>query len=65
MSWAEQLALQLRVQGARLSGSLMGPAVISVQKTLAPLSGLQAEFERLERVTSQAGPLAYCFCSVQ
>jgi protease IV len=65
LSWAEQLVLQLRVGAARLSGAVLGPAVDSVQASMAPLAGLQEEYERFSRLTSSEGPLAYCFCSVQ
>lgn len=65
LSWAEQLALQLRVQTARLSGQVLGPAVDSVRTSLAPLAGLQKEYARVERVIEASGPLAYCFCTVQ
>ncbi len=65
LSWAEQLALQLRVSAARLSGRVLGPAMNSLQASLAPLAGLQKEYARLERMTSSARPLAYCFCAVE
>ncbi len=65
LSWAEQLVLQLRVSAARLSGSVLGPAMDSVQESLGPLAGLQKEYARLGRLTSSARPLAYCFCSVE
>jgi protease IV len=65
LSWAEQLALQLRVSAARVSGKVLGPAVNSVQKSLAPLAGLQKEYARIERMMASARPLAYCFCEVK
>ncbi len=65
LSWAEQLALQLRISAAKLSGKILGPAVNSAQASLAPLAGLQKEYARLERLTSASGPLAYCFCTVE
>jgi protease IV len=65
LSWAEQLVLRLRVQAARLSGMVLGPAVDSVEASLAPLAGLQQEYARLARLTSSPEPLAYCFCSVE
>jgi protease-4 len=65
LSWAEQLALQLRVSSARLSGRVLGPAMNSMQENIGPLAGLQKEYARLERLTSSARPLAYCFCAVE
>jgi protease-4 len=65
LSWAEQLALQLRVSSARLSGRVLGPAMNSMQESIGPLAGLQKEYARLERLTSSARPLAYCFCAVE
>jgi protease-4 len=65
LSWAEQLVLQLRVAVARLSGTVLEPAVVSVQAGMAPLAGLQEEYARFSRLISSEGPLAYCFCSVQ
>jgi protease IV len=65
LSWAEQLVLRLRVQGVKLSGMVLGPAVDSVETSLAPLAGLQQEYARVTRLTSSPGPLAYCFCSVE
>jgi protease-4 len=65
LGWAEQLALQLRVRSARLSGMLLGPAIKSVQLDLAPLASLQKEYARVARLASDSRPLAYCFCSVE
>jgi protease IV len=65
LSWAEQLVLQLRVNAARLSATVLGPAVDHVEASLAPLAGLQKEYARLARLTSSSGQLAYCFCTVQ
>jgi protease IV len=65
LSWAEQLALQLRVSAARLSGHVLGPSVSSMQASLRPLSGLQKEYARVERLTAASRPLAYCFCTVE
>jgi protease-4 len=65
LSWAEQLALQLRVSSARVSGRVLGPAMKSMQENIGPLAGLQKEYARLERLTSLARPLAYCFCAVE
>ncbi|MEO8315797.1 MAG: signal peptide peptidase SppA [Pseudomonadota bacterium] len=65
LSWAEQLVLQLRVGAARLSGMVFGPAVESVEASVAPLAGLQKDYAQLLRLTSSPGPLAYCFCAVK
>jgi protease IV len=65
LSWAEQLMLQLRVSGARLSGMVLGPAVNSVQAQFAPLAALRDEYTRLQRLTATPRPLAYCLCQVQ
>jgi protease IV len=65
LSWAEQLALRLRVSGATLSGKVLGPAVNSVQQALQPFAGLQEEYARLQRLTASPRPLAYCFCGAE
>ncbi|MEO6184725.1 MAG: signal peptide peptidase SppA [Steroidobacteraceae bacterium] len=65
LSWAEQLAMRFRVSGARLAAMLTGPALNSVQTTLAPLAGMQKEYARIQRLTAATRPLAYCFCSAE
>ena len=65
LSWAEQLALQLRIRGAGYSGAILGPAVREVRAALSPLAPLQGEFTRVQRLVSSPRPLAYCFCSVE
>ncbi len=65
LSWAEQLALQLRIKGAQLSGMVLGPAVDSVRMQLEPFEKLRGEFARFERLTATPRPLAYCFCAVE
>jgi len=65
LSWAEQLALQLRIRGARYSGAILGPAVREVRAALSPLAPLQGEMTRVQRLISSPRPLAYCFCSVE
>jgi protease-4 len=65
LSWAEQLVLELRVGAARLSATVLGPAVDSVEASVAPFSGLQKEYTRLSRLISSEAPLAYCFCTVE
>ena len=68
LSWAEQLALQLRMRTARLTGRILGPALGEVRATLAPVAALapvRDEMTRVERLASAQRPLAYCFCSVR
>jgi len=65
LSWAEQLALRLRISGARLSGAVLGPAVGEVRAALSPLAPLQAELTRVQKMVGAQKPLAYCFCSVE
>ena len=65
LSWAEQLALQLRISGARLTGSVMGPAVREMRAALSPLAPLQGELTRVQRLASSQRPLAYCFCTAE
>jgi protease-4 len=62
LSWAEQLALQLRVRAARITGKVLGPALGEVHAALAPVADERA---RVQRLASTQRPLAYCFCSVQ
>jgi protease-4 len=65
MSWAEQLAMQLKIRGAHLSGAVLGPAVNEVRVALSPLAPLQGELTRVQRLVSSPRPLAYCFCTVE
>ncbi len=65
LSWAEQLALQLRIKGARLSGTLLGPAVREVEVQVAPLALLQQQFDRLEALLSDGRPLTHCLCAAE
>lgn len=65
LSWAEQLALQLRVGAARLGGALMGPALSEVQLQLAPLALLQQNFDRLAQLVSTGQPLTHCLCGAE
>ena len=65
LSWPEQLALQLRIKGARLTGAVLGPAMSEVRAALSPLAPLQGELTRVQRMVSAQRPLAYCFCSVE
>lgn len=65
LSWAEQLALQLRIKGAHLTGTVLGPAVNEVRAALSPLAPLQAELTRVQRMATAQRPLAYCFCTAE
>jgi protease IV len=74
LTWAEELALQLRVRMARISGSVLGPSLGRLGDSLAPvtqlaqlahLSPLQRDLLRFQRVARTPRPLAYCFCSVE
>ena len=65
LSWAEQLALRLRISGARLSGAVLGPAVGQVRAALSPLAPLERELTRVQKLVDARKPLAYCFCSVE
>ncbi len=66
LSWAEQLALRLRMSIARLSGRLLGPTLASLHSPLESLAGLPGrpleELERLRKLLDSRGALAYCFC---
>lgn len=65
LSWAEQLVLQLRIAGARISGLFVGPAVRELQLELAPLSLVRAQHERFGRLADEGKPMAYCLCAVE
>ncbi|MGC4028149.1 MAG: signal peptide peptidase SppA [Steroidobacteraceae bacterium] len=69
LSWAEQLALRLRVGAARLSGRILGPTLSALHSPLESLAGLPerpvAELQRLRRLLDSRGALAYCFCRAQ
>jgi protease-4 len=63
LSWAEQLAMQLRIAGARLSGALLGPAVNEVEQQVQPLALLQSHFDRLQGLMAGGRPVAHCLCT--
>jgi protease IV len=68
LTWAEQLALQLHVRLARLSGRVLGPSLGTLGETLAPLAQfapMQRDLARLYRQVQSRRPLAYCFCAVE
>jgi protease-4 len=65
LSWAEQLAMQLRISGARLSGALLGPAMREVQQQLGPLELLRMQFDRLQTILAGGQPLTHCLCAAE
>ncbi|HTQ37230.1 MAG TPA: signal peptide peptidase SppA [Steroidobacteraceae bacterium] len=65
LSWAEQLALQLHLAGARVAGLFVGPAVRELHQELAPLGVVRQEYDRFERLADSGKPLAYCLCTVE
>ncbi len=65
LTWTEQLALQLHLAGARLSGLFLGPAVRELHHELAPLALVRRQYERFEQLATSSKPLAYCLCSVE
>jgi len=65
LSWAEQIAMQLKVRAVRLTGRLLGPAMGELQSAVAPLAPLRDELARVKRLAASQRPLAYCFCSVE
>ncbi|HUG72850.1 MAG TPA: signal peptide peptidase SppA [Steroidobacteraceae bacterium] len=65
LSWAEQLAMQLRISGARLSGVLLGPAVREVQQQLGPLDLIRVQFDRMQGVLSGGQPQTHCLCTAE
>jgi protease IV len=61
LSWAEALALQIRVRFAHFAGGVIGPSLQPVRAVLEPL---QAEFESVRHMAEARDGLAYCFCSI-
>src|SRR5690606_7764935 len=64
-SWAEQLALQLRIGTARISGAVLGPAVNEVGQQLGPLALLQQKFDRLQALIADGRPVMHCLCTAE
>lgn len=62
LSWAQELALQLKMKLVRFAGSLMkgNGDVARVRAMLAPVEG---EIARFVRLAERGGTFAYCFCS--
>lgn len=65
LTWAEELAMQLKVRAARISGRVLGPAVGQLQAAVEPFAPLRDELARVKRLAASQRPLAYCFCSVE
>ena len=65
LSWAQQLALQMRIRAAALSGGILGPPLGHLDALAKALSPLDAEVSRFARVVTPNHAYAYCFCSVQ
>jgi hypothetical protein len=65
MTWVQQLAQQLRVQVARIAGSVLGGPLGRVDTLLAQLSPLEAEVARVQRLSTPNHAYAYCFCTVE
>jgi protease-4 len=65
LSWAEQLAMQLKISAARVSARVLGPAVGELQAAVEPFAPLRNELARVKRLAASQRPLAYCFCSVE
>jgi len=65
LTWAEELAMQLKVRAARVSGRVLGPAVGQLQAAVEPFAPLRDELARIKRLAASQRPLAYCFCSVE
>jgi protease-4 len=66
LSWAEQLALQLRIGAARIAGKVIGPAM--QQAKGAPgnlLALLQQKFARMQALLAEGRPQLHCLCSAE
>lgn len=63
LSWAEQLAMQLRIGTVRISGAVLGPAVREVEKQMGPLALLQQQFDRVQALLADGRPLTHCLCT--
>ena len=64
-SWAEQLAMQLRIGTVRLTGTVFGPMVDEVRQQWGPLALLQQEVTRLQALVAEGRPLAHCLCTAE
>ncbi len=62
---AEQLALQLRMSGARLSGIFMGPAVQQVHTELAPWRCCNVTSRALKALPPAASRWRTCLCNAE
>lgn len=64
LSWAQQLALQLRISVARVAGPVLRGKTSALGNMLSRLSPLEAEVARFERLSTPNHAYAYCFCTV-
>src|SRR5690606_36139630 len=64
-SWAEQLAMQLRVGAVRITGTVLGPVIDEVRQQFGPLAWLQQEAGRLQTLIADGQPLMHCLCSAE
>jgi protease IV len=62
LSWAEALALQIRVRFARFAGGVIGPSLQPVRAVLEPM---QEQLARVRNLVEARDGLAYCFCSIE
>ena len=65
LSWAQELALQLRIQAARVAGSVLHTPVGALGRLAAPFSPLEQEIARWQRMSTPNHTYAYCSCSVE
>src|SRR5690606_31892035 len=66
LSWAEQLVLQLRIAGARIAGSVLGPAVAETgSRPTGLLALLQQKFERMQALLADGRPQMHCLCTAE
>ncbi|MET0292184.1 MAG: signal peptide peptidase SppA [Steroidobacteraceae bacterium] len=62
LSWAQELALQLKMKAVRLAGSLL-KGNGDVARVRALLEPFETEFTRFARLSQPNKAYAYCFCS--
>ena len=65
LSWAQQLALQLRIESARFAGSAFGAPLGRLTRLPAALSPLESEVARFQQLSVPNRRYAYCFCTVE
>jgi protease-4 len=64
LSWAQELALQLKIRAVRLAGSALRgrDSLAQLRQVLSPA---EAELARFVRMATGGRTYAYCFCSAQ